>query len=92
MTHVVLSGRGLGYSVGYDVVEKKVMDGGDDEAAVVVSRPVERKDSMELSFLNNENEKSPVSARFAHRKTLPHSLGFEVLTDKPWRGGAQTVK
>ena len=87
-----MSSGGLGYNIGYDATEKKVMDSGDDEAKVVVLRPVERKDSMELSFLNNENEKSPVSARFAHRKTLPHSLGFEVLTDKPWRGGAQTVK
>ncbi|KAK9992738.1 hypothetical protein SO802_027723 [Lithocarpus litseifolius] len=74
MTHVVLSGGGLGYSVGYDAAEKKVMDGNDDEAAVVVSRPIERKDSMELSFLKNENEKPPVSARFAHRKALPHDL------------------
>ena len=48
MTHVVLSGGGLGQSVGYDVAEKKVMDNGDDEATVVVSRLVERKDSMEL--------------------------------------------
>ena len=70
---VVLSGGGLGYSVGYDAAEKKVMDGGDDEAAVVASRPVERKDSMELSFLSNENEKPPVSARFAHRKVVKAS-------------------
>ncbi|KAF3958743.1 hypothetical protein CMV_016377 [Castanea mollissima] len=70
---VVLSGGGLGYSVGYDATEKKVMDGGEDDAAVVVSRPVERKDSMELSFLNNENEKPPVSARFAHRKAVKAS-------------------
>ena len=73
MTHVVLSGGGLGHSVGYDAAEKKVMDSGDDEAAVVVSRPVERKDSMELSFLNKENEKPPVSARFAHRKAVKAS-------------------
>ena len=70
---VVLSGGGLGYSVGYDAAEKKVMDSGDDEATVVASRLVERKDSMELSFLNNENEKSPVTMRFAHRKALKAS-------------------
>ena len=70
---VGLSGGGLGYSVGYDAAEKKVMDGVDDEAAVAASRPVERRDSMELSFLNNENEKPPVSARFAHRKAVKAS-------------------
>ena len=70
---VVLSGGGLGYSVGYDAAEKKVMDNDDDEAKVVASRPVKRKDSMELSFLNNENEKPPVSARFAHRKAVKAS-------------------
>ena len=59
--------------VGYDAAEKKVMDGGDDGAKVVVSRPVERKDSMELSFLNNENEKPPTSVRFAHRKAVKAS-------------------
>ena len=66
---VFLSGGGLGYSVGYDAVEKKVMD----EAKVVASRPVERKDSMELSFLNNKNEKPSVFARFAHRKAMKAS-------------------
>ncbi|KAK7841665.1 hypothetical protein CFP56_015080 [Quercus suber] len=67
---VVLSDEGLGYSVGYDAAEKKVMDDGDDEAKMVASRLVERKDSMELSFLNNENEKPLVSMRFAHRKAM----------------------
>ena len=70
---VGLSGGGLGYSVGYDAAEKKVMDGVDDEAAVAASRPLERRDSMELSFLNNDNEKPPVSARFAHRKAVKAS-------------------
>ena len=49
------------------------MDGGDDEAKVVVLRPVERKDSMELSFLNNENEKPLISMRFTHRKAVKAS-------------------
>ena len=70
---VGLSGGGLGYSVGYDAAEKKVMDSVDDEAAVAASRPLERRDSMELSFLNNDNEKPPVSARFAHRKAVKAS-------------------
>ena len=69
-----MSSGGLGYNIGYDATEKKVMDSGDDEAKVVVLRPVERKDSMELSFLNNENEKLSISVRFAHRKVVKASL------------------
>ena len=55
---VVLNGGGLRYSVGYDAAEKKVMDGGEDEAAVDVSRPVERKDSMEGRSSNHEIERN----------------------------------
>ena len=55
---IVLSGRGLGYGVGYNGVEKKLMGGGDNEAAMVVSRPIERKDSMEGRSSNHEIEKN----------------------------------
>ncbi|XP_054814996.1 uncharacterized protein LOC129315378 [Prosopis cineraria] len=40
-----------------------------DEAKIHVRTSLQRKDSLDLSF-QNENEKPPVSARFGHRKAV----------------------
>uniref|UniRef100_A0A2N9I989 DUF4408 domain-containing protein n=1 Tax=Fagus sylvatica TaxID=28930 RepID=A0A2N9I989_FAGSY len=84
---VVLSG-GLGYVVNnYDAVEtvKKVIGDDDDDVDVVVKRPLQRKDSLEVSFLSNENEKPPFSARFSHRKNVKASPegGKALRVSKP---------
>ncbi|XP_062015382.1 uncharacterized protein LOC133731948 [Rosa rugosa] len=66
--------------------ESEVLNVGDDTAAAAASRParsgLQRKDSME--FWLNENQRPPVSARFAHRKASPEG-GRSLGVSKPKR-------
>ncbi|KAB1217200.1 hypothetical protein CJ030_MR4G021121 [Morella rubra] len=85
----VVDSEGVWGQVEKKVTDEMLIDGGDD---AVLSRStwtegLERKDSLEVLYSNNENEKPPVSARFAHRRPLKASpeAGKALGVSKPKR-------